>query len=276
MSDDRIVINNLLSWDGSELENNVDVKLGIQWNNDGRICQEILCPVGWMGYQKECKIYCIITVLKDLFPCIVEDLKPLFGLPRRGIHRITIQGKKYIIYYVQLSNKNEIMWEKTVDKLETKHQLRQDPRFRKLMQKTILFSELLSLSNTTESKIGIRYGTNNEYIPISYNETSTTVAKSYKYDHSILTKTIIFKWFGESTNISDIVKEMVYYKIIPRIGVPGRLRIPMINESGSDPLVILTANLRSKIDAVIKNYDPTYIWYSNVIIGRLSRYLLDE
>lgn len=263
-----IIINNSLKWDGSYLGSYISA-FTHQWSVEGIKYYGITLPQGWSEEIPGGIIYCTATCTKDVFPCIVEDIKSIFGLPRRGIHRITIDNREYLIYYVPISIKGQVIWETPLNRLDSKHVLRQDPIFRKEVQKIIAFCDILALSSTGEPSIRIRPGSNGKFIPISVNESTTTISKGADYDYSILTKTLFSKWFGEEISISNIVKEMVNYK-----SAYGPIKIPLIKGTESNELVVISSEMRNKVDEVIKKYDTNYIWYSYFIIDRMSRHLL--
>lgn len=258
------ILNNKLPWDATYLLSNDEVEIKNQWCMEGTIYQEIRFPPGWKSPDETFSvdyggvIYCIAVYMKDLFPCIVEGIKNIFGLQNRGIHRITIKHKEYIIYYVPISEKGEIIWETPLNRLDNKHFLRYNCEFKTAVQKTIAFCDILALSSTGEPQIRIRPGCEGNFFPVIFNENSTTIIKCVDYDYSILNKTLFSKWFGEDTDINDIVKDMVQYKIGNR----------------NKNLAVLTSDIRNKVDNVIRKYDNSYIWYSNFIIDRLSRHLL--
>lgn len=292
LHNEPVVINNLLKWDGSHVGSYIGA-FTHQWSVEGIRYYGITLPQGWSEHNnleeiaaldnKQATIvtespipggtiYCTATCTKDVFPCIVEDIKSIFGLPRRGIHRITIDNRDYLIYYVPISIKGQVIWETPLNRLDSKHVLRQDPVFRKEVQKIIAFCDILALSSTGEPSIRIRPGSNGKFIPISVNESTTTITKGLaqaEYDYSILTKTLFSKWFGEEISISNIVKEMVNYK-----SLYGPIKIPIIKGTESNDLVIISSQMRSKVDEVIKKYDTNYIWYSYFIIDRMSRNIL--
>lgn len=273
------ILNNLLKWDGSYLGSYIG-GFTHQWAVEGIRYYGITLPQGWTEYANFSEgnrqisggtIYCMATRTKDVFPCIVEDIKSIFGIPRRGIHRITIDNRDYLIYYVPISIKGQVIWETPLNRLDAKHTLRRDVTFRKEVQKIIAFCDILALCSTGETAIRIRPGADGRSVPISVNESTTAISKGVDYDYSILTKTLFSKWFGEETSISDIVKELVNYK-----STIGPVKVP--NVRGYDPnstkLVIISSEIRNKVDEIIKKYDPNYIWYSYFIVDRLSRHLL--
>lgn len=267
------ILNNRLSWDGSHLGDHHGTRIIYKWEVQGSTYTGIYLPEGWCNKIGAGNIYCVAMQSKGLFPCIVEDIKELFGIPRRGIHRITIGNQEYILYYVPISHRGEVIWETPLNRLDAKHGLRSNPKFRRDVQKLIAFCDILSLCGTGEPSIRIRPGINGQYIPINTNVKTTLISspKGINYDYSIITKTLFCKWFGETTSIHDVVKEMVHYQ-------SGRSmsNIP-IAQSGNgnfDNLALISVGMRSKIDSIIRRYDGNYIWYSNFIVDRMSRHLL--
>lgn len=271
------ILNNKLSWDGSHLGSYVNVIM-YQWSlEEARYCSiaiPMISMVSKSGSKSDIPggiIYCMAVCTKNVFPCIVEDIKEIFDIPRRGVHRIIIDGKDYIIYYVPVSTRGEVIWETPLNRLNMKHDLRRNPDFRKSVQKIIAFCDILSLTSTGEPSMRIRPGVNGESVLINVNETTTTIPKSGVYDYSIISKTLFGKWFGEETSISDTVKEMLVS--MNNNQHRGGIRVPRMSIT-SDNLSIITSHIRSQVDEVIKRYDNQYIWYSYFIIDRMSRYLL--
>lgn len=263
-----VILNDRLKWDGSHLGSYMGV-ITHKWVMDGMHYYGITLSPGWSMIHPMGIIYCNATCTNNVLPCIVEDIKNIFGIHKRGIHRIKIDNKEYLIYYVPISLKGEVIWETPLNKLDNKDILRSNPDFRKEIQKIMAFCDILALCNTRESSIRIRLGVNGSFIPINTNESTTTIQKGTMYDYNILSKTIFSKWFGEETSINDIVRDMVSYKSktsdIPAVKV-------FFEENNQ--LTIITSEIRSKIDNIIKRYDVNYVWYSNFIIDRMSRYLL--
>lgn len=265
-----LILNNMLKWDGAHL-GSYKGAITHQWSLEGTHYYGITLPHGWSTEYPAGVIYCNAACTKDAFPCIVEDLKEVFGLPRRGVQRINIDGREYVLYYVPISTKGEVIWETPLNRLDGKHPLRKNPQFKRDVQKIIAFCDILSLSSTGEPAIRIRPGVNGGFIPISINETNTTIFKGDTYDYSVLTKTLFTKWFGEETSISEIVKEMVRYH-----PTKTALKIPIIKGNGQETndLALVSTEIRNKVDDIIKRYNSDYVWYSCFIVDRMSRHLL--
>lgn len=257
------ILNNLLPWDSSCLGTFPKTIITFHWNTEGTKYYGLSLPLGWLNDQPSGTIFCTMTRTKDVLPCIIEDIKPLFGIKKRGIHRITIGSYQYLIYYVPVTNNNELVWETPLSRLRDSHSLRKDPAFRKKVQQMIAFSDILSLKSTTEGAIRIRQDSGDQYCLININMSKTSIPDQTIYDFSVITKTLHSKWFGEVTLVSDVVKEMVHYQC----GREGR--VPLQSN-----LSQITAEIRGRVEKIIEEHDSNYVWYTNFIMDRLSRYLL--
>ena len=217
-------------------------------------------PAGWSQTHPAGIIYCNLDPAKSLFPCIVEDIKEVFKIPRRGLFRININNIEYILYYVPISIKQEVIWETPLHKIPLKHPLRSNPRFKHDIRRIFIFCDILSLMRTSESTIRIRPGVDETFVPINVNEMGTTITKGDVYDYSVLTKMLFSRWFGEEISVNSVVKEMVE-------DITG---IKYTCEN----LAQIAWEIRSRIDIIIRKYDRNLVWYSNFILDRLSRHLL--
>jgi hypothetical protein len=240
------ILNSSLAWDGTHLGSYTG-DVAFSFMHEGVVCNYLVLPQGM--------IYCLMKSSKDCFACIVEDIKPLFGLTRRGIHRIKINGAEQTLYRVSVTSDGVMMSETPLNKLDSKHHLRKDPIFRLEMQKLLTFCDIMALTSTSESTIRL-HKDDKGYIPVNINERDTTLKKGAKYDYSIIGKMLYLNWFGETTSQTEV------------------LRI-MLAERGFANLTTICHNQRTAIDAVINKYDSNYIWYSNFIIDRMSRILLN-
>lgn len=249
------VINNKLPWDGSYLGHYSKAIVNEFLIERQRYYTMILPDRGL--------IYCLGYQTKDLFPCIVDELKTVFGLPRRGSHQLHIDNKLYLIFYVPLVNDKTIVWEAKLKLFENKHPIRSNQQFKEEMYKIIAFCEILALTSTSETKIIIRMNPDKSPFPVAINDKNSAVFKSPIYDPSILTKTLNDKWLSEDFNLPVIIRKLINYdKLVSDSD---------IDESNKNLIII--SNLRKKIQEVIRKYDPHYLWYEAVIIERLSRYL---
>jgi hypothetical protein len=98
-------------------------------------------------------------------------------------------------------------------------------------------------------------------VPINNNETRTTISKDTIRDFNILPASVIKRWFDDINDpivIESMVADMLNYE-------PSK---------SSNEFEILLFDLRRRIDTIIRKYDPNYVWYTNFIMDRVSRYIL--
>jgi hypothetical protein len=170
----------MFNWDGSEL---TDI-----FNEDTTIEEGIYDKsVYWRIEKDEKEEFCIIRLSPTLFPCLIDELKPIFKLEKNGTHWIKYKGKKYILLKVMYKN-GTILKELTLDKIEHKESLQYE------VQKIFIFRELLGLSQNFEKCIILRE-IGQFIIPISFYETNMVPSGEKK----VIPETIIEKWFKNIT-----------------------------------------------------------------------------
>lgn len=237
------IIYNNLEWDNSHLGNYDASVIISKWI----IKKQEYCEINIDNIH----IRCIISKLKDMFPFIVEDIKDLFGIPKRGLHRIKIEGHEYLLQYVPVNADGNFVVETKLCNINSSHFLRKNDIFQNNVRKLLAFDEILSLSDTNESNIVIR-PVDGGFIPVGINFKSTSIVKGKV--NNVISKGLHDKWFGESMTISDTVGKMI------------------ITTSDNFPSVI--SDIREKIETIIAKYDSNYLWYICFIIDRLSNHLL--
>lgn len=235
------IINGLLPWDGSHLGNYSNRIIRAQYINNGVRYTELALELG--------DIYCIIKKTKESIECIIDEIKKVFGINKRGTHRICIGRTEYLIYYVPITGDEKIMFEIPLSKISSND--RYDEDFIKEIRKTIVFCEILGLSSTTERFIRLRMRGQKPY-PINWN------SKIINTKESVIPKVLYKKWFEGSTSVVEVLREMIGY-----------------SETRKN-LCEITMDIRNKIDGIVRIYDKSYIWYSNMIIERISEYILSE
>lgn len=188
---------------------------------------------------------CLGSRTKDAFAVIADEFKSLFGLPKRGTHRVQIGPYHYILFY--LPDPGFLIWETPVNQLAPDHWLRRDPNFVEALRELLLYREFLAITNTGEATIRIRPHRAGALL-ISYGETGSTLKKLPTYDFSILGKGVTERWLAEADLLPVILK---------MVGTPRPELLP---------------ELRTRLDEVIMRIDPSYIWYSRIVIDRITRY----
>jgi hypothetical protein len=263
------ILNDLLPWDGSFLGTFDESSIVQRWTIDKIKYSAIrMAPPDGASTSRPSMagiVYGIIIPTENRLPCIIDAIKPFFGIHKRGIHQLQIGRTRHLIYYIPITSTRSILWETPVSALGLKHPLRHDPDFRPKLQCLIAFCDILGLSQTGEYSFWIRPSADG-YVPINTNDKITSIMKAEIYDYSILSKVLINRWIGEDLPIADIVKSMVNFG--------GGLGPLEAGPSKPGDLVTITTDLRNQIDQVIRHFDPNYVWYTNFIMERLTRYLL--
>ena len=181
--------------------------------------------------------YAIYYRSDSLFPCIIDELKPLFGLIKLGTHSILIESKQFILVKVPTSS-GSIITEVSVDKLDNK----MSTKFQDMLKQVFIFRNLMGLSSSLKA-IHIRF--DKEWLPTSY------LDHGYRSGRSSLNNNIITKYFGDS------------FKVYTR----GYLKIQHGRQLSSS-----LSNWRSSIDLIVKRIDIGHIWISGNVINRMMSY----
>lgn len=185
-------------------------------------------------------IICLAKQIKDKFPAIADEMKAIFGLPKLGTHTIHLGGKLHLLTYCHTVN-GQIYAEPTLSSIEPPFSIMTI----KQVQDIFAFRELLGLNISFESSIRFRSDGQKTY-PVSFRETSSVVEKQT----IALPGTIINKWFV-GTTLSTVTKRLVGW-------------------SADVEDIVLIADLRKKIEAIIERIDKEFIFYSAYIISRIQ------
>lgn len=232
------ILNEILTWDGAHL--GVYPETAIIYKE--KIYDREYCCI----QLTDGRVYGMLVQTKNMLPCIIDELRPLFNIERRGLHRIKLNRKEYVIYYTPLSTHEKIIPDLPLNKID------KPERLRKEIQNAIVFCDVLSLANTGIQSLRVR-----DTKVFNINDINTTVTRPNQiYDYSIISGPLFNKWFGEQASLTDICWNM----ICPNI----------INENADETHIVLSS-LRSAVQNVINKYDPNYIWLSYFIIDRLRR-----
>lgn len=239
----RILLNNKLQWDGSDIGEGAILS---SWSSYGDSYYLIYChPYG--------HIVCQANRTNSSFPCIIEDIRTLFNLPKRGAHRITIAGYQWIIYYVPLSSDGTMTyWEVPLSSLASVHPLRSDPEFRTEMERLIVFQEVLSLTQTSERNIRLRSGDGHNYQPISYCEGERTVKAGKTL--AVLSKAIFARWLGDHCTPTKA----------------AHLLLAHPDPYSEGEWLEFCNVLSNEIERIVTHYDAQFLWLANCIVARLN------
>lgn len=237
------LLNNQLMWDGSSLGEGAIL---CKWTSYSDTYYLIYCHL--LGH-----VVCQGTRSNSSFPCIIEDIRVLFNLPKRGTHRISIGGYQWILYYVPLNSAGDISyWEVPLAAIAATHPLRFDLTFRSEMERLLAFQEVLSLTQTSERNIRLRTGDGHTYQPISYCEGERTIKGGKTV--GILSKTIFSRWLGDHCTSSHAAHVLLSHPTA---------------YSEAEWLEFCNV-LHTEIERIVIHYDAQFLWLANSVVARLS------
>lgn len=238
--------NNSLPWDGSYIGDYRSNIIVHKWIHRKTNYYTLL--LGNNDY-----IYCTMRCTNDSYPVVADKIKPLFGLPCRGTHRLTIGGKGKIIFYISMTVDKKLIRETLLNELPKDHPLRYDETFRKQVRDTILFREILGISSTHESSISIRINNNQELFPLSINELTSVcmnkIGMIKGFDRTIMKSSIYRNWFDDISQIHESFQSMLM----------------------SASRVDASFYIIQRVNSIIKEINPQLITYSSYISTRLDK-----
>lgn len=177
----------------------------------------------------------------NILPCLIDELKNIFGLEKIGTQWLKLHGKIYIIFQtlVDKEGKNDAI----LDEITLDH-YKYDKNIEIEVQKIFLFREMLGLTMNFEKNIILRkYPL---YIqPISFYEANMKPGSSGK----VLPETVLDKWFKNTDLDSATCK---FFNID---------KIENMNE------VLL--ELKGKLEKTFNRVDPTSIMNIDEILTRI-------
>ena len=202
-------------------------------------------------------IYCVMKQTSSLFPCIVEDIKRIFGINVCGMHRITIESRKYLLINIICLPNGTLIYENSLNKIKKPHPYLEDDNFKNQIRELLLVSDLLSLTNLNETMIKIRI--KNDTVQVyGMNELNTTLRRIDTKVLSIIPKTMYNKWFDEEVTLTTTAKKLIEQQF----GVYDE-----------DNIHLILDDIREYITHIVNKYDNTYAWYGYTILEKLSKLL---
>jgi len=177
---------------------------------------------------------CLKCPRNTSIPCILDELKTCFGLPKIGTHRIRIGGRMYIMYHNQLSD-----WR--LDKLSKSQLEKIDKR---KMQRLIAFRFLLSIPNPQNSSFVLHPSSGEIY---SFNEPKTHLG-----EHTVdPTEGFINYWFEETDFRENILS------ILPK--------------SAEESIANFLYSFRQQIEKVLERVDSDYVWLASYLVEKITK-----
>ncbi len=240
-------VNSSLKWDCSSIGHFNKLKV-TTWKYDNVRYSNIYLPLEPESNTQNL-ICCIMKRSKTLFPCIIEEIKELFELPRIGMHSIKIGKVTYILYYVPIINDESIVLENYLYKLPKKDILRENSVFRLGMQKSIIFNDIMHINKMSEYNVVIRRN-----YPVLTNLNESFLMKDPELNKQSYSKSFINRYFSEDELPSDIFKIMM-------------------KKYNKKSAKALEDRLSSSVEKIIRKYDKDLLWLKNVISSNINKYI---
>jgi hypothetical protein len=199
---------------------------------------------------------CIIRKYKDYTPCIVDELKPLFGLIKLGTHYIKYDNN-YIILIRSRVNKEckEVIGELFLHEYVENSGLFDEKIVQKIKE-IYVFRDFLCMNNSNDDSIILRKNiTDDDILPISIIDTSLKIDKLVDpTTPSVLSESVFNKWL---TNDS-----------------PSEILTKMCRIKNENTIVLTLFHLKSKINVILNRISNNeYIDLSDIIINRICNKL---
>ena len=190
------------------------------------------------------------------FACLVDELKPVFGLEKVGTHWVKLHGKIYILFKPEKDRRNVIIEELTLneykkdknDENDKNHEYKYDKNFEREVRKIFLFREIIGVPRNTEKNIILRI--KGLYVqPISFYEANLNP----RVDGKVLSNIILDRWFKD-VDLDKAVSELFQITSIEQI---------------NDILLPLEQKLRE----IIERTDPSSVMFVGEILSRVRHRL---
>ena len=214
------------------------------------------------------RIICIIRTCRDYTPCIIDELKPLFGLIKLGTHYVKY-GSIYVILIRSRINEigkniisetflNELVPCEMEDKdiYEDVYDKKLNKDVENKIKEIYVFRDILCLGKSNDNSIILRRNmTEGKIFPVSLMDSSIKLDKMTDIYVSTFIPEIIFKrWLNDDS--------------------PSRILYKMLKVRGESNFVLRLYNIKTKINEILMRISGgVYINLSDVIISRISNKL---
>ena len=182
----------LFKWNGTHLGNiSNDSITNIFTSTRG----EIYCRITHMGYTA----FAVIKETKSWDPNILDEIKPIFGLPKIGTHSAIINGRNHLLKYALTNQAGQFIIDEQrlceVEKADLSPELMDQVRV------TYIFREIFAVTASNDYNLLIRPSPKGPYV-LSYVE---TVMYPEKKDNS-LSMPVIARWFDNTSPCEVLIQ----------------------------------------------------------------------
>ena len=187
-----------------------------------------ICLVNLLNME----FWCAVQRYTNVYPCIVDELLPVFGIKKLGTHSITIGGLLYILINV---GKEPIL----LKDYDIQQSILPQILFKQTVQDLLVLKMLLGSGGMNNKDFVVVKGVPYIYHTCMY----TGDPDTYNIPH-LMRK----KWFGDNL---DAIGQSI-------------MRLTRKTQR--------THILRESIQAVINRIHPSFMWLDNLFITKIMRY----
>lgn len=237
----------MLQWNGSEITELL-TKAKIQ---EGIYHKTVYWKLTWRSRNKKTKRireiseYCIVKNLTHgLLPCLMDEIKPLFGLHKIGTHWAKHSSKKYLLLRVKTDQDDRIIYDLSLDRFEWNSHIAPE------VKKIFAFRELLGMSKSYESSIIVRINHVSVHV-ISFYDPNMEPSSH----NAVIPKTVLEKWFTDTT-VDQEIQKLVGIDTLEQLGEKlffWRQGLVKIVERCDPESILLIDEMLSRISARLQH-----------------------
>lgn len=194
-------------------------------------------------------LVCQIRNVKSHLPCIIDEIKPLFGISKLGTHDLYIGKTMYQIIKARVPSLTGGLQEdhRLDEMLEIYKKMENLPDYvKREVQKIYIFRNIMGIPQNFDRSIRVRIS-NNLMTPLSFTE-----SKMDPQFHKAMSKTCIRKWFD---NDESIIKELLNEMLQTKTDEDVEYKIPLI---------------RGEMDNIFSRINKDATMYKTFIIRNLQ------
>ncbi len=224
-----------LSWDGSHL-GRID-RRHVKWEDvrDGLnywfIDYDGHSKFDYMGGNEPFRCICISEPVESRFPCLVDELKPLFCISKTGTHSVMINTKLYLLYLPCIDD-DKLIPDVALPEMQIKH--KEFYMCSSHVVKIMMFWSMVGCGTMSPYDILIRWRPQHNPLFLSLHERNKKRAHEVSYKKDMQTI-----WFQEKRQNHPLRSMLLYY-------------FDDISQQ------INTSDLRDDIQKIVKRVAPEY------------------
>jgi hypothetical protein len=208
----------------------------------------------WKLQYSDVTVFVMAKSSEHTFACIIDELKPIFNIPKLGTHYCKLGSKIFILIRVYCINVNNILVDVKLKELKF-----DDPLFNEKVKTIYAFREMLGITVSTGNSIRVRrseiddFKSSNEldyYDPISFRE------PNFSFEKSIISKSVLKTVFN---NEYKCLIKYIHH---------------LLNISCKADIKNVLIQMSNTFESVIRAVDPTYLWITNELIMRFNSFMI--